>query len=96
MTSLYKVWQMAKRRCESPSCPSYPDYGGRGITMATVFRESFPAFKKELGPKPSAQHTVDRIDNDRGYEPGNIRWATYKEQAHNKRPPRRHHRLTTQ
>ena len=88
-TPIYKVWCAAKRRCFSPSDPSFHNYGGRGITMAQVFVDSWEAFRDELGPKPSPKHTVDREDNDRGYEPGNIRWATRKEQNANRRITKR-------
>ncbi len=83
---LYKVWSAAKRRCNSPDDPSYKNYGGRGIKMSKEFQESFEAFRDHLGPKPSPAHTVDRINNNRGYKRGNLRWATRAEQIRNQRP----------
>ena len=74
-----------KRRCYSPSDTSYPKYGARGITVADEWRNDFPAFLAYIGPKPSPRHTIDRIDGTKGYVPGNVRWATYHEQAVNRR-----------
>jgi len=76
-----------KRRCHDPKSTSYPRYGARGIEVFQAWREDFSAFKAYLdsaiGPRPSEKHTLDRIDNDRGYEPGNLRWATRKQQREN-------------
>lgn len=63
----------------------YEHYGGRGITVCERWRESYPAFLADVGRKPSPQHSLDRIDNDGHYEPGNVRWATAKQQANNRR-----------
>lgn len=78
----------ARKRCEDPKNKAWYLYGGRGIKVCAAWsgRGGFAAFVNHIGPKPTPQHTLDRIDNDRDYEPGNVRWATYKEQARNRRP----------
>lgn len=81
---LLYVFSDAKSRCSNPNHKRYADYGGRGI------RFCFPnvaAFLAELGPKPQdgQRYTVDRVDNSGNYEPGNIQWATYRQQANNRR-----------
>ena len=88
-TSLYRCWLGIKQRCLNPKCKSFKYYGGRGVTVAPEWAEDFVAFRdhvtQTLGPKPSPQHTIDRIENDEGYFPGNLHWATKPEQAHNSR-----------
>jgi hypothetical protein len=81
----YKVWEGIIQRCTNPKNCNYPKYGGRGIDVAPEWRNDFLSFYNYIGRKPSAKHSVDRIDNNKGYVPGNVRWATYLEQAHNKR-----------
>lgn len=85
-TSEYNIWTSMKQRCHNPNFRFYANYGGRGISVCERWRESFEAFYADMGPRPSKKHTIDRIDNDGGYEPGNCAWSTYKEQAQNKRP----------
>lgn len=68
-----------------PDFPSFYRYGGRGITVCQEWAGSFEDFYRHVGPRPSAEHSIDRIDNERGYEPGNVRWATKVEQSHNRR-----------
>jgi hypothetical protein len=92
----YKVECQALRnaidRCHKQEHRRYQDYGARGITVADVFRDpitGFDDFFAEVGPRPSSGHSLDRIDNDRGYEPGNLRWATKQEQGLNTRKPRK-------
>lgn len=80
----YRSWQAAKDRCCNPHNVKYPTYGAVGVTMCAEWRNSFQAFLDHMGIRPPRM-TLDRIDNDRGYEPGNCRWATAKQQAQNKR-----------
>jgi hypothetical protein len=81
----YAAWYNMNRRCHNPKHIGYQDYGGRGITVHPEWRDSPKAFLEYIGKAPSHKHSVDRIDNDKGYEPGNVRWATSKEQIHNRR-----------
>lgn len=80
----YRIWVGIKQRCYNKKNEAYPDYGGCGITMSDEWKESFEAFYRDMGPRPSYHHSVDRKDNDKGYFKGNCRWATYSEQNSNK------------
>lgn len=80
----YTSWQAMLRRCHNETDKDYPRYGARGIQVCDAWRGSFAAFFAEIGPRPAGT-TVDRIDGTKGYEPGNVRWATPKEQARNRR-----------
>lgn len=82
---LYGVWSSILSRCYLKTNRAYRNYGGRGVTVCDRWRESFAAFREDVGPRPSPAHSIDRIDNDKGYEPGNVRWATRKEQSRNRR-----------
>lgn len=75
------------QRCHNPKHPKFHHYGGRGIVVAAEWREEggFERFLAHIGPRPSSKHSVDRIDNSRGYEPGNVRWASQREQMLNTR-----------
>ena len=81
----YRTWMNMISRCHNPSHPAFGDYGGRGIYVCEEWRENYLAFLAHVGRRPTAQHTIDRINNNRGYEPGNVRWATDFEQGRNKR-----------
>jgi len=81
----FNSWAGMISRCTNKDSPSYSDYGGRGITVSSRWAESFWAFLEDVGRRPSMQHTLGRIDNDGGYEPGNVRWETSYQQARNKR-----------
>ena len=87
-TSEYSAWAAMIRRCTNPRSANYRLYGGRGITVCQEWRKDFVAFLRDLGPKPTPTHSLDRINNDGNYEPGNVRWATPKQQARNKRTSR--------
>jgi hypothetical protein len=81
----YRVWAGMKRRCYAPKAPHYECYGGRGITVCDQWLNSFESFYQDMGPRPSARHSIDRIDVNGNYEPGNCRWATIKQQRRNTR-----------
>ena len=87
-TAMFMVWANIIARCTSPNHKDYSFYGGRGVGICDRWRHDFAAFKSDMGDRPTGG-TVERIDNSRGYEPGNCRWATAIQQAANKRPRRR-------
>ena len=80
----YTQWATAKGRCFNPKNGRYRDYGGRGITMSPKWINDVIAFLADMGPCPVGM-TLERTNNGGNYEPGNCRWATYKEQGRNKR-----------
>lgn len=85
----YRTWVAILERCYSPTAESFHLYGGRGIGMCDRWRRDVCAFIKDVGPRPGPEFSIDRIDPNRGYEPGNVRWATIEVQANNTRSNRR-------
>lgn len=83
-TSEYETWVQMKARCVNPRHCQYDRYGGRGIAVCRKWIKSYKAFLLDVGRKPSPNHTLDRIKNNKGYSPGNVRWATHVEQNRNK------------
>lgn len=84
-TEEYQIWKAMKARCHNPNHKNYPDYGGRGIAVCRRWKDSFPSFLEDMGKRPSPSHSIDRIDPNGDYEPGNCRWATQIEQTRNTR-----------
>lgn len=80
----YGTWRHMIQRCHNPANPCYADYGGRGIFVAEEFRTNFKTFYEHVGPNPG-DYWIGRIDNEKGYERGNIRWETPRQQANNRR-----------
>lgn len=85
-TPTYNAWVSMKERCSNQHHAFYEHYGGRGICVCQLWRDSFVSFLADIGERPTNKHTLDRFpDNDGDYEPGNVRWATWKEQNRNRR-----------
>lgn len=90
-TAEYRSWQAMKDRCSNQNTISFPNYGGRGISVCERWLHSFENFFADMGKRPSAKHSIERVNNNGNYEPGNCMWATKTAQARN---TRRTHRLT--
>lgn len=81
----YNSWLAMRHRCRNPKVTAFKNYGGRGITVCDRWHDSFADFLADMGKRPTLGHTLDRIDNDGNYEPGNCRWATWDVQSKNRR-----------
>lgn len=86
--SEYRSWLAMKARCSNPANTEYRFYGGRGIKVCALWQNNFEAFLADVGRKPTPKHSIERIENHLGYEPGNCRWATMAEQCRNRRSTR--------
>lgn len=86
-TPEYEVWKNMLQRCGNPKNPRYPDYGGRGIAVCDRWLK-FDNFLADMGLRPNPELTIERINNELGYQPGNCKWATRSEQQRNKRKKR--------
>lgn len=83
-TKEYATWAKMIGRCHCSTDKAYARYGMRGITVCDEWKVNFLAFLEHIGPCPASSMSIDRIDNNRGYEPGNVRWATKLQQSTNK------------
>lgn len=88
-TKIYWCWVAMIRRCTMLSDKAFPNYGGRGIKVCDRWSRSLENFVADVGNPPGKEYSLDRIDNSRGYEPGNVRWATSSQQIRNTRANRR-------
>ena len=81
----HRAWVHMRQRCSNPNKKEWPHYGGRGIRVCERWNKSFVAFLSDMGRRPSPNHSVDRINVNGNYEPGNVRWATKQQQIENTR-----------
>ena len=79
------IWRSMRNRCNNVRNPYYHNYGGRGIKVCYEWNQSFTNFYTDMGPRPSDKHTIERKDNNEGYNKNNCRWATKEEQRRNTR-----------
>jgi hypothetical protein len=82
-TPMYRLWSSMITRCSNKRRRSYKDYGGRGISVCDRWKNDFTLFLHDVGERPSPRHSLDRINNNGNYEPGNVRWSTAAVQARN-------------
>jgi hypothetical protein len=81
----YRAWQTMRLRCTVPTNQAWKDYGGRGITVCEAWLDDPTQFYRDMGPKPSPKHELDRIDNNAGYSPANCHWVLRAENCRNRR-----------
>lgn len=88
-TPEYRAWAAMKQRCYNENCAQYSLYGGRGIEVHPDWLNSFQCFYADMGPRPTSSHSLDRVDNAKGYSKSNCRWATPSQQSANQRDRKR-------
>ena len=86
-TPEHRTWKKMRERCHNPNHKYYHNYGGRGVTICEAW-DDFTTFFADMGERPSAKHSIDRIENDKGYCRNNCKWSTRKEQSNNRRSNR--------